>query len=271
MSRRRIAALALALAATACLALAGALARKGVPAGLIHPRAAGPALVLPPAERAFPAPGAPLRLSVLGTSLSARNAWPRELAARLDACRPGGTALRVTARPGAGSRWGLGAAPEAAAPMTAAPIAADRISAEDGAAPPDVLLVEFAINDASLARRDGVAASTARMEAILDLAQAAGVGEVWLLTMSPAWGRERLERPGLDAYLDAHAARFRARGAGVVDTVPAWRALPPAIRAAEVPDGLHPTDAATRLVLVPALAEALAGRPCDAARATPPG
>lgn len=196
----------------------------------------------------LPDPGAPLRLVVLGTSLTARGTWPEELAAALRACRPGPVLLRRVAKAGAASDWGRAAAARA---LAASPWK------NDVPAPPDLMLVEFAINDASLARGPALSASVANMAAILDQAAATGGTSVALLTMNPAWGRERLERPGFAAYVEAHVALARARGAGVIDTLAAWRSLPEARRRSFAPDDLHPTEDGMRAILLPALAGAL--------------
>ncbi|MEM7668684.1 MAG: SGNH/GDSL hydrolase family protein, partial [Pseudomonadota bacterium] len=180
-----------------------------------------------------------LDIALLGTSLSARGPWPHAQAERQTACRGGPVTMRRTARAAASSAWAEQAIANALAPQ------------------PDLLLIEFAINDAALAHGMTQADSRAHHVRLLDAAAEAGV-PVLLMTMNPAWGRNRwLERPGLPAYLALYPDLAAAHGAGLVDTVPAWHALAPDRRAALVPDGLHPTPDGMAVVLIPALETAL--------------
>jgi lysophospholipase L1-like esterase len=206
---------------------------------------AGPAPPPQPQHRPIPPlagrPGEPMRLVVLGTSLTAGAAWPDRLGAALNGCadRPV-TVLRV-ARAGAHSGWGRG---------QAAAVAALR---------PDLVLIEFTINDADL--RDGQGLGTARANhraLIAALGAARPEARLALMTMSPAFGLRGLMRP----RLAAHQAQYRdlaAGGAGggdlgLIDLAPLWaEALTPGRRRALMPDGLHPTDAAVAAVALPAM------------------
>jgi lysophospholipase L1-like esterase len=194
-----------------------------------------------PQHRAIPAlPAAAageLRLVVLGTSLTQGGTWPEALGAALNACsaRPV-TVLRV-ARAGAHSGWGLD---------QAATVAALR---------PDLVLIEFAINDADL--RDGPGLAAARAN---HLALVAALGAAWpqarlvLMTMSPAFGPRGLMRPRLEAHHAQYRAMAAAGDLGLIDLAPLWaRALSPDRRRGLMPDGLHPTDAAVRDVALPAM------------------
>ncbi|MFV0475868.1 MAG: hypothetical protein ACK5MQ_16950, partial [Pikeienuella sp.] len=85
-----------------------------------------------PAEARAVAVDRPFTIALFGASLMARGDWKAGLERRLAACRPGRLALRVVARPGASSDWGL-----------------KMLEALDGA---DAVVVDFAVNDASLWR-----------------------------------------------------------------------------------------------------------------------
>ncbi|MBF9033979.1 hypothetical protein HKCCE2091_06990 [Rhodobacterales bacterium HKCCE2091] len=187
-------------------------------------------------EDTLPETGAVERILVLGTSLTARTDWPLALEAELRSCNPL-VSVTTRARSGANSTWGLDALREALA---------------EGAAP-DLVLAEFSINDASPFRGMPLRLSRNRHEAMIDAAGA----PVVFLTMSPAWGREALERPGQAAYRNLYRRLAEDGRAGLVDTVPDWRALSVAERRAMVPDGLHPTAEATIGVAVPRIAAAL--------------
>ncbi len=187
--------------------------------------------------------GVPLRITLLGTSLTARGDWPRRLEAALAACRDGGAEVRVVARAGAASPWGLS------------------VIAAEAARRPDMLVLEFSINDASLARGVSVARAGEVLEAMLTHARAEGV-PVLLATMNPAWGREAWERPGQTAYRELYRASADAGRAALLDTVPAWRALSETERTHLVPDGLHPTPDGMVIIHLPALTAALSSAAC---------
>jgi len=235
----------LALALLAALAAAAGLWRLWSFAALspAPPEAPGPARLTGLPET-LGEPDRPLRVLLLGTSLTARGDWPKRLEARLSACRPGGAEVRVLARPGAAGPWGVSVTGRA-------------LRAFDGA-PPDLLAIEFSINDASLWRGVPLARARALLQKMLGEAEAAGVPAL-LATMNPAWGRKGLERPGQRAYRALYREAAREGRAALLDTVPAWLALPEAERRRLVPDGLHPGAEGMELV-VEAFAAGVCGR-----------
>ena len=189
----------------------------------------------------------PARVLLLGTSLTAGGVWTDALQAELSACRPEGVVVERLARPGANSAWGQEALSQ-------------RLAA---GSPPDLMVIEFSINDASLWRGMTLGKSHERHVGMLTLAQRAGV-TVWLSTMSPAIGAEVLERPGQVAYRAAYVSLARSHDAGLIAMVPAWMALSPEARGRALPDNLHPTDAAMIDIAVPALMAALLPVVCPA-------
>jgi lysophospholipase L1-like esterase len=229
--------LALALIAAVGLVAAGALGLLRQPA---PPGSIAPAMVpdLPPA-------GAPLRLLVAGTSLTARGDWPERLAADLAGCRVGPVSVERVARAGATSRWGE---PALLARLARGPA-------------PHLVLIEFSVNDAVLPRLVPLSESRRRIMRMAKAAQAAGALPL-LVTMSELHGRERWERPGLAAHRALYADIARKTGAGLIDTLPPWRALSRQDLSAAVPDGAHPTPEAMAALLVPALAGALRPYAC---------
>lgn len=162
----------------------------------------------------------PLHITVLGTSLSHREPWTDALSEALNACL-GPTEITVIARPGAGVLWGQGQVGAVAQ------------------ARPDLVLVEFAINDADL--RDGLARAAADTEAraliaaLSDAVPEAGLVE---MTMSPASGLRGLLRPGLAARYGDVITRAESGPQGVIDLHARWLALPREGRG--LVDGLHP-------------------------------
>jgi lysophospholipase L1-like esterase len=190
--------------------------------------------------------GKPVHILLLGTSLTARGDWPTGLEQQLSACHGSPVRVERLAKPGANSAWGAAAL-------------RDRLAAGPA---PDVLVVEFSINDSSLWRGMTLATSRARHEEILQMAGAADV-PVWLATMSPAFGRKAWERPGQVAYRALYAELAAEQGAGLVAMVPSWTTLDAEGRARLIPDNLHPTDTAMQALTVPALQHALSAAFCS--------
>lgn len=232
----------------------GVLVALGLVLGLALPFWRGPGPLGPPADRPLEAglPGSgvglgvgsePVRLVVFGTSLSAaRYDWPDRLEAALETClnRPIET-VRIV-KPGANLTW-----------------AQTQIAAVEAAAP-DLVLMEFAINDADLI--DGLGRARAAAGTAALMAELAPLPVV-LMTMSPARGLRGLARPRLAGHYADYRALAAARGAGLVDFEARWRALPRGARGLAA-DGLHPDpEIAAEIivpVLVPYLAAAAGGR-----------
>ena len=228
MSRSRRIARAAALAALApLLAVAGLVAWSAPPAPF------------PPRDRP-PQPGpVPERIVVLGTSLSARSDWPAALEAALSDCLGRPASVAVVARPGASSAWGMGQV--------------ERVAAHA----PDLVVVEFAVNDADLLNGLRPGRSASAHEVILsELAALAPEARLVLMTMSPAFGPRGWARPRLEAHYALYPHLAARHGAGLVDLYPRWLARPEPPREL-LPDGLHPTDAAARAVILPPLLAAL--------------
>lgn len=200
-------------------------------------------------------PGTPMTLAVFGTSLTARSKWPEAVAEGLGRCLDRPVRLVRVAEPGALSSWGVG-----------------RV-ADVVAASPDLVLLEFAINDADL--RDGLslAESEANHRAMIAALQAAlPEARVVLLTMNPAQGARGLMRPFLPRYYAAYGPIAAETGSGLIDLNARWLSLP-RDRRGLADDGLHPDEAAVQAVVVPAVIDQLglmSGRDCAAAGAPAP-
>lgn len=219
--------------------VAGGLWAAGRTAGLYASEPPAPVHRMPDA---LPAPGTgPFRIVALGTSLTARGDWPDSLGARLSACAGRPVTVERVARAGAGSNWGR-----------------DQVAAVL-ALSPDLVLIEFAINDADL--RDGVSLARARDNhlALIAALEAGRPGlPLMLMTMNRAEGLRGLMRPRLAAhhaqYRDLAAGQGPGQGVGLIDLAPLWAAALAAGRGPELlPDGLHPTDAAVAEIALPAM------------------
>lgn len=204
----------------------------------------------PPADRPlapFAVPPDPFRIAVLGTSLTARYDWPTRAGARLVACIGRPAEVTTVALEGANSDWGLGQI--------------DRVAALS----PDVVLVEFAINDADL--RDGLSplASTAAHAAIVTgLRDRLPRLRIGLMTMSPAQGPRGWLRPGLATRYATYRGLAAELDTGLLDLYPRWQALPPEARGLAA-DGLHPDPDVAAGLILPALLPWLAaavGKEC---------
>lgn len=183
----------------------------------------------------------PLRIVAFGTSLTAGGTWPADLAQALETCLGTSVQMVVIARPGMGSAWALEAVPQVLA------------------AAPDLVLMEFAINDADLLDGVSLAQSAAQHRQILDrLRDSAPDRRVLLMTMSPVTGLiRRAQRPWLRRYHRLYAELAEEADTGVMDFTARWEADPEHLRAQQ-PDGLHPTAAAASALMVPPLATTIA-------------
>lgn len=235
--------LALALAAAA-------MAAAWIAAGPFGPDRAALDRPIPP----LPQGSEPLSIVAFGTSLTARYDWPDALAGALRRCLSRPVEVTRVAMPGAGSGWAL------------ANVGRVRATA------PDLVLVEFSINDADLLDGVSLAESRANHERLLSLLAGRPEMRVALLTMSPAIGLRGLIRWRLDAYYALYGPLAERHGAGLVDLRMRWGEVDDLARA--LPDGVHPLDEVATAVIVPPLLAAIgqaAGARCGEAAPSPPG
>ena len=137
---------------------------------------------------------------------------------------------------------------------------------------PDVVFVEFAVNDAYLPYGISIEESVRNMEEIFAHLRSTCPGaELVLLTTNPvkdtASGPHASQRPKLRAYLDAHIALAGRLDIPVLDAYPEWQRLlenEPARFDALVPDGIHPGLEGYREVLLPMVQRGLRPPPAVA-------
>ncbi|MEM9724351.1 MAG: SGNH/GDSL hydrolase family protein [Pseudomonadota bacterium] len=191
---------------------------------------------------------APLRVALLGTSLTRRGGWDRALEAALSECLGRPVEALNFAGSGMTSRWGL------------TQVAAVR------AARPDVVAVEFSANDASILKGFSIDESAANARRILEeLRPAGGSGgaegpALILMAMNPIHGIRGWIRPWLDHYYDAYAPLAAEVGAAFLDLRPSWRALGAGGLRRAIPDGAHPRPEVAASIVAPALARVIAHR-----------
>ncbi len=140
------------------------------------------------------------------------------------------------------SRWGLAQTPK---------LIADR---------PDVLLIEFAANDANLRRFVSPSESRSNHEEIIRAVRKAHPrARIFLIAVSPTWGaRGFWIRPWLDRYYGLYALLAENEGVHFIDARPQWGIS--TIRET-VPDGLHPTPQAMQQIVAPYVAQRVCAAP----------
>ena len=192
--------------------------------------------------------GTPQHVVIYGTSLSKGGAWVPQLQATFAARFPGLVTLTNSARGGQHSGWG-------AAHVDSAVVALK----------PDVVFIEFAINDA--VTRFDLSLDTIRrnVDTLLDrIAAGLPSSEVILQIMNPAFGKaegESAHRRNQDAYQQIYRDAATRRGLLLVDHSVAWNHLLAAEGEAAVkkllPDGVHPNVEGWRRIVTPTLHRAL--------------
>ncbi|CAO4157338.1 SGNH/GDSL hydrolase family protein [Methylorubrum extorquens] len=212
-------------------------ARKSYPIFVLHIVAAFVSMLV---TETASANDAPLRVITFGTSLTARGGWQGALAQTLERCTGRAVTVETLARVGATSRWAL----EAVADVTARH--------------PDIVLVEFAVNDAALNRFMLPSTSEANLRRIVAVLKAGSrPPRILLMAMSPVIGLRGTIRPFLDRYYDINARVAEAEGLMFVDHRPAWRKLSAGELASALPDGSHPRPETASRLIVPAVQAAL--------------
>ncbi|MBB3595706.1 lysophospholipase L1-like esterase [Rhizobium sp. BK529] len=186
-----------------------------------------------------------LKIVSFGTSLTDVGGWQPSLQRQLSSCL--GREVKVTkvAMSGATSYW--------------AKTHLDRVVAER----PDIVLVEFYANDATLHRFVSVAASRTNMAYILDeLRKRLPDARIIVMAMNPFSGIRGAIRPFVDDYIEAHKQEAQNRHLEFVDFRGLWMQLAPAERERAIPDGAHPKPEAASQIIVPELVNRISGSAC---------
>lgn len=176
----------------------------------------------------------PFRIVAFGSSLTQSNPWPDQLAAQLSLCLGTRVEMIRVARNGAGSHWGLGAV--------------DRVLAAN----PDLVLMEFSINDADIFDGVSLHRSAAQHTVLIErLGAKISSGQIVLMTMNPVSGPHLISRAFLSRYYALLVDLADQYGTALADIYADWLALPIAQR--RFADGLHPAPEDTARVIVPGL------------------
>jgi acyl-CoA thioesterase I len=183
-----------------------------------------------------------LRIVTLGTSLTARGGWQGPLGDQLTRCLAKPVDVVNHGKSGANSRWGVG---------EVATVAAAR---------PDIVLIEFSANDATLHGGLSLAASRDNITSIVNglRAQRADV-RIVLMAMNPMNGLHGVMRPALDTYYDLYRDLAATLRVEFIDHRPAWQRLEAHALEAAIPDGVHPKEREAAEIIAPTLARAICG------------
>ncbi|MEM1129051.1 MAG: SGNH/GDSL hydrolase family protein [Pseudomonadota bacterium] len=180
----------------------------------------------------------PLRVTVMGTSLTARGTWPDALTSELATCLDVPVSVTRIAKGGETSRWGK---EETEAVIASAP---------------DILLIEFTINDADLRHGVSLAESAQNQrEIIAEVQRTLPRTRIALMTLNRAYYRRALVRPLMRRYESQYDRLAADLDVGRLNLLPEWhRAVAENGLSAAIPDGVHPAPAVAERVNVPAIA-----------------
>lgn len=180
---------------------------------------------------------AEVTLLALGTSLTANYQWPHELSMQLSQCLARKVDIEILAVGGANSNQ-----------------AAKQFNSRRNRKP-DIVLVEFAINDADLLVGIGLDKSRSNHKVLLGrIRKEVPSAQVVLMTMNPAFGLRGWVRPQLSKYYEMYRVLATYNDVPLVDLAPTWsKTLSVTGYKVQLPDGLHPTQTAASRIILPAL------------------
>ncbi len=191
--------------------------------------------------------GRPQTIVFYGTSLTAGGAWTTQVTAVLEQRFPGLVTTFNGAGPGRHSGWGC-----------------ENLDERVLAHAPDVVFLEFAVNDAVARFQLTPAQARANLNAMIDRMLAARPDcEIILQVMNPVIDRPQGHdgwRPTLPECQANYREVAAERGFLLIDHMPAWSRLlreDEATFRAWVPDGLHPAEPGYTALVTPVILGAL--------------
>ncbi len=179
-----------------------------------------------------------------GTSLTAAGKWTEQFSDELDRQYPGQAVVINSGMTTKASNWGLKNLQE-------------RVIDQH----PDVVFIEFSINDAD--RRLGMSLSKSRknLETMIDRILAANKScEIILMVMNPPTGSHLEGRKKTESYNQIYRDVAAKRNLILIDHYPAWQKIlrdDPQLFSQYVPDGIHPNWEGCRAVVTPKILSAL--------------
>ncbi|MFT3829073.1 MAG: glycosyl hydrolase family 28 protein [Opitutaceae bacterium] len=198
-----------------------------------------------------------------GTSLTAAAEWPKALAAYFDREFPGQVSFVNAAQSGQHSNWGV-------------EHLAERVLAQK----PDLVFLEFSVNDAATKHHISPEQSAANLDHIVRALRAQNPQvDIVLQTMNPAWDsptepsgkKYGSDRPDLEPYYAVYRRYAQEHGLPLIDNLPAWQKVQ-RDNLAEfqrlVADGIHPIPEGSLAITWPAI-KALLEETCTATAGRP--
>lgn len=188
--------------------------------------------------------GKPQTLVTYGTSLTDGAAWVAALQQKLEAEFPGKAKVINSARSAMWSGWGV-------------QNFAERVIAKQ----PDMVMIEFSINDAYLPYKTSVAQARSNLVGMVEqILQARPACEVVLMVMNPTIAEHLERRPQLPEYNEMVREVARERKLLLIDHYPRWEKIQreqPELFRRYIPDGLHPAPEGCDKVITPGIFAAL--------------
>lgn len=182
-----------------------------------------------------------------GTSLTAGGAWVSQLSDALNQRFPGLATVINSGGSGMWSKWGI-----------------DNLDKRVISKKPDVVFIEFCINDSVERFHCTVAKSKANLETMITrILKSNPRCEIFLMTMTPGDKYpqgHRSHRKGIATYYAMYQSVAKKRGLLLIDHYSSWKKLQsrdPKLFQKYVPDTIHPTAAGCANVVTPRLLQAL--------------
>ena len=179
-----------------------------------------------------------------GTSLTADGVWVDELRLALSKRYPGLATVRNAGASGMWSQWGI-----------------DNLEERVLSHKPDMVFLEFSINDAYLPYETGTEQSGERLKLMMDrIWETNPLCDVVVLTMNPPVGEHLQNRPHIEDYYEVYRQIAWERKLPMIDHHAVWKAIWMSDKERFeklVPDGIHPSPEGERAVIVPGIEDLL--------------
>jgi lysophospholipase L1-like esterase len=196
----------------------------------------------------------PMIVVALGTSLTHSGGWIKPLEKQLTECLGRPVNVLDFGRDGATSDWGVS-------------VVGEVIRAQ-----PDVILIEFAVNDAAWFKGFSLRHSQENVKKIVRAVREVRLPvKTFLMTMSPSFGPRAWIRPQMEAYYEVYKVVADELDIGYIDNLANWKNLAKDELGAGIPDGLHPLPEVAARILVPTIAGAIGGIACVGGANEAPG
>jgi acyl-CoA thioesterase-1 len=194
--------------------------------------------------------GESVRLVGYGTSLTAGGAWLSQTETQLEAELAGDVVIVNAAQSAQWSSWGV-----------------DHLDERVITADPDIVFLEWAINDAFLDYMTSIEQARANWIDMIDRIRASHPdAEIVLMTMNVVTGDGAVQRPDILDYYAMVRDLADTEELPLVDAAPAWSeilARDPMTFATLVPDGVHPAPAGHCAITTPLVIAALSATSAD--------